>query len=63
MKTYVLSYVQRFSNAVEDTLLWKCEAEDFGHACEQLFNAEEGVVSVSLKQVAERDSEQIFTAA
>jgi hypothetical protein len=63
MQTYVLSYVQRFSDGVEDTFLWRCEAEDFGHAREQLLDAEEGVVSVTLHDIKESESERIFNAA
>lgn len=63
MQTYVLRYVQRFSDGEEDTFLWRCEAEDFGHAHEQLLNAEEGVVSVTLHDLDESESDRIFEAA
>lgn len=63
MQTYVLSYVQRFSDGVEDRFLWQCEAEDFEHAQEQLLNAEEGVVSVTLHDLDESESDRIFNAA
>ena len=39
MKEYVLYYVQQFADFSEEQLFWRCQADNYDHAVEQLQNA------------------------